>query len=56
MKQVIIRVRDCRQTYTKTIKSFYFYSVKLQNIFYNSKNILTFFVPMVEFESTTSTS
>ena len=26
MKQIIIRVRDCRPTYTKTIKSFYFYS------------------------------
>ena len=26
MRQVIIRVRDCRQTYTKTIAKYYFYS------------------------------
>ena len=27
MKQVIVRIRDCRPTYTKTIARYYFYSV-----------------------------
>ena len=26
MKQVIVRIRECRHTYTKTIKTFYFYN------------------------------
>ena len=27
MKQVIVRIRDCRPTYTKTIAKYYFYCV-----------------------------